>query len=111
MIRWEDNTHEGSALRRRIGFDEVEKKIVTETEQPGIDEVLRLNQAFLNADRPSSSLWGGNAWVRVASIPLYVVEDLMAKGLSFFDRNDLPRIKRLLNSLEYEKLRTAPGRL
>lgn len=114
MAGWEDFTFPGSSLRRRIKLDETENTIVVESDQLNMTEVLQFNAALRNAERKSSSLWNGEEYVRVASIPLEVVEgwrkehgidmlsgdpDMVAKGLSLLDDND------------YVKLRTADGRI
>jgi len=108
---WEDFTFPGSSLRRRVGFDEATKKIVVQTQDPNTEEVIALNNTLRNAERASSSLWGDQRYVRVASVPLIQIEKWYREGLNFYDPNDYPRIKRLLNDGEYRGLRTAPGRI
>lgn len=111
-MRWEDFTWEGSALERRIGFDAVEQKLVVETKQHGIDQILQDNVSQMNDDRPSTSLWNGKHYIRVASIPLWLIEKWkVEKGIDFFNTDHMPKITALLNSSEYSHLRTAPGRL
>ncbi len=108
-MRGFDVTDRGSAIRRKIIPDITAGGIVVESEQD-TDEVLRWNKALLNAERSSSSLWGGSSWVRVASVPLILLEKWWKEeGLNYNDKNDWPRIVGKLNSSDYAALRTAPG--
>jgi hypothetical protein len=77
-------------------------------------EILQLNTAFLNADRASSSLWGGSGYVRVAQVPLAFIDYLITKkGINPYsgDPDMQTKFLQMLSSNEYEKFRTAPGRL
>lgn len=49
--------------------------------------------------------------VRVASIPMIVVEQWLKEGVDIFDPNCRDEINRRLDSSEWAHLRTAPGRL
>lgn len=54
----------------------------------------------------------GREWRRAASIPLIVVEKWKNElGVDVFDPNHKAAVRRLLNSSEWQYLRTAPGRL
>lgn len=111
---WEDVSFHGSPLRTQMTFDEADDKVVFRSCQPNIQDCLEMNQAFLNADRASSSLWAGRNWVRVGSIPMWLLEKWrLEDGIDFYRWNDEDKAKivRRLNSNEYEKLRTAPGRI
>ena len=46
----------------------------------------------------------------VADIPNIVVEQWMKMGVNVFDRNDAKKVQALLNSNEYQYLRTSPGK-
>jgi hypothetical protein len=77
-------------------------------------DCLSLNKAFLNTDRASSSLWNGGDYVKVASIPLEIIERWYKEdGINFYRANDedKARLIKKLNDGEYNKLRTAPGEL
>lgn len=47
---------------------------------------------------------------KVAEIPLVVAEQWMKMGVNIFDPNDNRKFQRLLNSSEYQYLRTSPGK-
>jgi hypothetical protein len=47
---------------------------------------------------------------KVAEIPLIVVEQWLKMGINVFDKNDNRKVQQLLNSNEYEGLRTSPGK-
>lgn len=111
-MSWEDFTFEGSHLKRKIKLDESEDKIVIQTFQPNLDDCLDLNVAWKNADRPTSSLWNGGDYVKVASIPLFLIEKWKnEEGIDFLRWNDddKARVMKKLNDGDYGKLRTAPG--
>lgn len=101
-----------SAVRRRV-FRDVqdgrEKVVIHEVQD--VSEIKKVNQMW-RAENGSgtSSFWKGRQYVRVASIPLKLIDQWAQHGINFYDQNDWPIIKRLLNSSEFEDLRTAPGR-
>lgn len=109
----EDVTSPGSAIRRELSFDSAENKVVLRSWQPNVDEVLELNSAFANQDRFTSALIpAGASMVRVASVPLIECERWRQEGLAnYLDPNDRAKILAMLSSSEYQKFRTAPGRL
>lgn len=78
-----------------------------------VEPILEANRRELLAPKPSSRMFfnGPEVWVKVASIPNILLEQLWQQGLKFTDKDFLPRIKPMLNSAEFEKLRTAPGRI
>lgn len=78
-----------------------------------VEPILEDNQRLMNVPRRSSRLHhsGLEVWYRVASIPNILLEQLWQRGLKFSDSDFVERIKPMLNSAEYEKLRTAPGRI
>lgn len=47
---------------------------------------------------------------KVAEIPLIVVEKWLKMGINIFDKNHNKKVQQLLNSNEYEGLRTSPGK-
>ena len=47
----------------------------------------------------------------VADIPMIVVEQWMKQGVNIFDPNDNKKVQALLNSNEYQYLRTSPGKI
>jgi len=86
---------------------------VTFHAQQDVSEILAWNQTLANADRPSSRLHhsGMERWYRVASIPNLLIERWMLEGINFYREDGWKKVKAMLNTLEYGKLRTAPGRI
>ena len=112
MLKFRDITNPGEAIVRQVAFDESSKKTVLKSFQPGIDDILAMNRAFLNADRCSSALMPGDAPVLVARVPLWLIEKWwIEEKLNYFDPEHTPRLLRRFNSNEYSDLRTAPGNL
>ncbi len=108
-MRGHDVTDFGSTIRRKIIPDITTGGIVVHSTQD-TDEVLQWNKALLNAERSSSSLWGGSSWVRVASVPLILLEKWWREeGLNYNDADDWAKIVGKLNNSDYSGLRTAPG--
>ena len=112
---WEDVSLQDSLVRRRmrINASESKPKIEFETYQD-CEEILRDNQALFNRDNFSGSLWAGRGYVKVASIPMAMIEKWAKEdGINFLRFNDEDKAKLLkrLNDKDYSKLRTAPGRL
>ena len=114
MSEWRDISIGDANMRTRMKRDEVENKLVFVTEQTNIDDCLAMNRAFLNAEKKSSTLWGSASAVRVASIPLEVIEKWWVEdGINFFraSEEDKMRCSKKLNDPDYSALRTAPGRI
>jgi len=104
----------GDPMKRKMKFDDIEKKLTIVAEQDNIDDILVLNKAFLNADRKSSALWNGADYVKVASIPLELLERWkIEEGIDFWRQSseDKARITKKLNDGNFSKLRTAPGNI
>jgi hypothetical protein len=76
-----------------------------------VSEVKKINEMTRLANGSgTSSFWKKREWVKIASIPLVLLDEWRQQGLDFNDPNDWPIIKRMLNSSDYLSLRTAPGR-
>lgn len=97
-------------IRRRLGWDPAERKLLVLGEQH-CDDILAWNRALYNAERSSSSLWGGRNYVKVASIPNAVIEHWHQQGVSIYTPDGRAKILAWLSSNEYSNFRTAPGRL
>jgi hypothetical protein len=101
-----------SAVRRRVFCDvqDGREKIVVKTVQD-VEEIRRINEITRLANGSgTSSLWKKRNYVKIASIPLAVVDQWWQRGIRFTDPDAWPVIKKLLNDKDYEGLRTAPGR-
>jgi len=112
MSDWRDITLPNSPLRRSFKFNASDNSYTIRTDQPNLVDCLSLNKAFLNSDRNSSSLWNGGDYVKVASIPLEVIEKWhKEEGINFYRANDEDKARLLnkLNDSTYNKFRTAKG--
>lgn len=102
-----------SFVRRRV-FRDVDggrDKIVIHQVQD-VDEIKRINeQTRLANGSGTSSLWQKRQWVKVATIPLVLLDQWAQQGINFYDPNDAKKIMSMLNSSDYLALRTAPGRI
>lgn len=101
-----------SAVRQRVFCDvqDGREKVVIARVQD-IDEVRKVNELTRLANGSgTSSFWKQRHYVKVASIPLVVIDQWAQRGINFYDPNAWPVIKKMLNDSEYEGLRTAPGR-
>ena len=85
--------------------------IVVEQDQD-CSEIIAVNHETMMANGVGrTSMWQGREYVKVATIPLVMIDQWKQQGLNFYDPNDWKIIKRLLNDSDYSKLRTAPGRI
>lgn len=99
-----------SAMARRVYMDTAQDNVIVKSEQE-YGSILALNRALYNAHTPGSPLWNKNQWVKIASIPLVLIDLWKQRGLDFYDPNDWPILTRILNDSEWSGLRTAPGRV
>lgn len=116
MNGWQAAGEPGDLLERQVKIDPVTGDTLARQRHHGddLEQALRLNSSFLNTERSTSSLWGGASQVRVASIPLSLVEDWMLNdGPNMYRWNDedKSRLMKKLNDRDYTQLRTAGGRL
>lgn len=101
----------GSPVARELIYDHAERKLIEHAQQD-VEPILVLNKALLNAERSTTSLWGDRTLVKVASVPMALLEKWgQEEGLWYWDKEAMPKILARLSSREYEHLRTAPGRL
>jgi len=98
------------SVARRVYLDTARENVIVRSEQE-YGEILAFNRACFNAHAPSAPLWNKNGWVKIASIPLVLIDLWKQRGLDFFDPNDWPILIRILNDSEWSHLRTAPGRI
>lgn len=102
-----------SAIRRRVFCDvqDGREKVVIHQVQD-VEDVKRINDATRRANGSgTSSLWQKREWVKIASIPLVLLDQWKQQGIDFNDPNDWPKIRKMLNDKDWESLRTAPGRI
>lgn len=98
------------AVARRVYVDTSGDRVIIQSQQE-YGDILALNRACMNAHTPGSPLWNKNGWVKIASIPMVLIDIWKQRGLDFFDPNDWPILLRILNDSEWSGLRTAPGRI
>jgi hypothetical protein len=113
---WEDVTPEGSPIRRRMRLNTEGRHSIETHDTQNCDEILAENRESLNLNRENfgGSLWNGRGWVKVASIPMILIEKWAAEDdINFmrWNEEDKAKVMRRLNDNEYSKLRTAPGRI
>lgn len=88
-------------------YDEPQDAL-TVTRVQDVEPILEENKRLQNSGDGYSP---GRQMRRVASIPHAVVEQWMREGVSIFDKNAMPEIRRRLNDPENLFLRTSPGRV
>lgn len=102
-----------SAIRRRV-FPSVEagRDVIVVEQTQDVEPIIKVNHETMMANGVGrTSFWQGREWVKVAEIPNVLIDQWHAQGINFYDANDWPIIRKLLNDSEWSKLRTAPGRL
>jgi hypothetical protein len=111
---WEDVSLPDSQIRRSMRINRHGRHAIEHHVTQECEEILEINKALLNEDNFSGSLWHGQSWIRVAQIPLAMLEKWMIEeDINFLRWNDddKARIMRRLNDPSFRKLRTAPGRI
>jgi hypothetical protein len=109
---WEDISNPDEGVMRRMCLDTSDRHKVVFHAHQMCDDVLEQNAAFRNLDNFSGSLWDGRDYVRVAQIPLVMLEKWAREDdINFYRWNeqDKARLMKRLNDPDYSKLRTAPG--
>lgn len=102
-----------AAIRRRLfsEFSEGREKVILHQVQD-VSEIKRINEMTRLANGSgTSSFWKNRQYVKIASIPLVVIDQWYQQGINFYDPDHWPKIKAMLNDRDYEALRTAPGRI
>lgn len=78
--------------------------------QADVTPMIENNKALYNHDDGGWSR--DRQWRRAASIPNAVIHQWMTQyGVNVFNKDHAGAVKRLLNSSEWQALRTAPGRI
>jgi len=97
-------------VKTKFNYDHETDNVILHSTQD-VQPLLELNKKELNND----SMYGGVATSgmrKVASIPLIVIEKWKRElGIDIMDKNDMPKIKKLLNDPEYRWLRTHESNL
>lgn len=102
-----------SAIRRRI-FPSVRegRDVICIEQTQDVEPIFKVNHETMMANGVGrTSLWQGREYVKIAEIPLVLIDQWHKQGLNFYDPNDWPVIRKLLNDSDWSKLRTAPGRI
>lgn len=72
-----------------------------------VSPILDMNARFRNGDKPKNMVESAIAGRHVASIPAVVAELWLNKyGINVFNREHLPKVRELLNSREWQYLKT-----
>lgn len=105
--------HVDETGRKVFAEDKGKELLITKTiDKSVIQRHLDENKRQYNATSHKgyrNELRKKNMW-KVASIPLWVVEDWKRKGIDIFTDEGLERVAALLNTEEYKWLRTSPGK-
>jgi len=111
---WEDISTPGTGVSRKMRLNTHGKHTIEFSVEQECEEILDINKALRNVDNSSGSLWNGQEWVRVAQIPVALIEKwAKEEDINFYRWNDedKARIMRRLNDNSWSDLRTAPGRI
>mgnify|MGYP003141661903 FL=1 len=115
MSGWQILSNDRSdPMKRKMRWDSMENKMTVVSAQDNLEDCLAMNKAFLNAERKTNTLWNGASYVKVASIPLQLLERWYhEEGINFWRQSeeDRARISKKLNDGDYNRLRTAPGKI
>jgi hypothetical protein len=88
-------------MLRRYDFRD-DGTIVVESIQD-VEPILKNNKAL--RDNEDEHLRKKSDWVKYASVPMVIVEDLMKKGINLFDENDIKRAIKVIER-DYPYLKT-----
>jgi hypothetical protein len=98
-----------SGIERWFSYDPIAKKSSIKTLQ-NVDEILDWNKTLANHDGDGYS--PSREWRRAASIPTVLIHKWLAEeGIDVFNDDHWPAVVKKLDSIEYQYLRTAPGRI
>lgn len=102
MSRWDSTALPG--LYQRYAGDDGDKFYAEKVQD--VQPILDRNKALKNHDDGWNKARDGR---RIASIPLVLVIKWRNEGFDIHDPNNMPELKRRLNSSEYMHLRTSEG--
>lgn len=97
-------------IQTQFNYDHDEDKVVLKNTQD-VQPILEMNKKEMAGDSPYG-LQNNPNMRKVASIPLVIIEKWKRElGIDIMDKNDMPKIKKLLNDPEYRWLRTHESNL
>ncbi len=97
-------------IQTQFNYDHNEDKVVLKNTQD-VQPILEMNKKEMAGDSPYG-LQNNPSMRKVASIPLVIIEKWKRElGIDIMDKNDMPKIKKLLNDPEYRWLRTHESNL
>jgi hypothetical protein len=97
-------------IQTQFNYDHDEDKVVLKNTQD-VQPILEMNKKEMAGDSPYGPQNNPNMR-KVASIPLVIIEKWKRElGIDIMDKNDMPKIKKLLNDPEYRWLRTHESNL
>jgi len=99
-----------SPISTALSYDHTTDTVIQKRQQD-VEPLLEMNRKEFNGDTPNG--YGTFKDMRkVASIPLIVIEKWKKElGVDAFNKNDMPKVKKLLNDPEWQFLRTSKGRI
>ena len=87
-------------------YDHSSKSMIIHTEQD-VNEILKLNKEKRNDKSYKQQMLKGDNHYHYATVPCSVLLEWREKyNLDYNNPDDMPKIERLLDSIEYQKLRT-----
>jgi len=89
-------------------YDEHERKTTIETIYNADAVIDKNREEFLSGH---DGYTPSRDFKKVASIPMGEIARLYQDGINIMDNNDWPKIKSLLDSIDFQKWRTAPGKI
>jgi hypothetical protein len=108
MLRSMNLTAE-DGVREDIHYDDVDDKFIL-SRKDDVSDFLRGTAALRHeADTGNRGYSPSGDWRRAASLSPAIVVDWLNKGINIFDPNATQKMLALLDSSEFERLRTAPG--
>jgi hypothetical protein len=103
-------TNTKNPISTTLTYDHTTDNVVQRRQQD-VQPLLELNRKEINGDIPVGNTVGKDMR-KVASIPLIVIEMWKSQyGVDIFNKNDMPKIKQLLNSPDWHMLRTSEGKI
>ena len=97
-------------IQTQFNYDHDKDNVVLKNTQD-VQPILEMNKKEMAGDSPYGAQNNPNMR-KVASIPLVIIEKWQRElGIDIMDKNDMPKIKKLLNDPEYRWLRTHESNL
>ncbi len=97
-----------SEIKTKLHYVDHEDTLIVQRTQD-VEPYLDKNKRAFN-DAQETGRFKGD-FVKMAEIPLSVIEQWMKEGINIFDDNSKAAIRKKLNDPDYRYLRTTPGKM